>query len=85
MADTAKDKDVIDQEDVEVEEEETTTTTTTTKKTSQWHKTRTTKVSTNVCTYFPGEQEILGRNGSTTKRVPSLKRQEDEAFPGRCV
>jgi len=45
MADTAKDKDVIDQEDVEVEEEEeTTTTTTTTKKTSQWHKTRTTKV-----------------------------------------
>jgi len=43
------------------------------------------QVSTNVCTYFPGEQEILGRNSSTTKRVPSLKRQEDEAFPGRCV
>lgn len=43
------------------------------------------QVSTNVCKYFPSEQEILGRNSSTTKRVPSLKRQEDEAFPGRCV
>ncbi|KAI8046615.1 hypothetical protein M5D96_002826 [Drosophila gunungcola] len=39
MADTAKDKDVIEEE----VEEESTTTTTTTKKTSQWHKTRTTK------------------------------------------
>uniref|UniRef100_B3P568 GG11760 n=1 Tax=Drosophila erecta TaxID=7220 RepID=B3P568_DROER len=44
MADTAKDKDVSHQEEEE-EEVETTTTTTTTKKTSQWHKTRTTKVS----------------------------------------
>ncbi|XP_052835780.1 tropomodulin isoform X3 [Drosophila gunungcola] len=41
MADTAKDKDVIEEE----VEEESTTTTTTTKKTSQWHKTRTTKTS----------------------------------------
>lgn len=44
MADTANDKSVNDNDAIEEEE-----TTTTTKKTSQWRKTRTTKVRSRKC------------------------------------
>lgn len=74
MADTAKDKDVIDQEDVEVEEqEETTTTTTTTKKTSQWHKTRTTKVRNGSVEKWECRWEIRPRRLSNWQMPDGLK------------